>query len=213
MAQNAPPIVLSANAFEKIAPAAYHRRFFARNLRPDSRHFSDFRGTSVQINSVTTAYGSAVVRMGSTMVICGIKGEVAQPDVNFPDRGYFVPNIELSPVASTDFSPGTPSELAQVLSYRLDQVVREGGLLDLTQLCIEEKAAVWTLYADVTVLAYDGNVFDAALLALQTALLYTKLPRAQFDTDTSIVTVTKELIQPILIRRRVYAASFAYFTE
>jgi len=33
-----------------------------------------------------------------------------------------------------------------------------------------ESKAVWTLFADVICLNYDGNVFDAALLAIIAAL-------------------------------------------
>jgi exosome complex RNA-binding protein Rrp42 (RNase PH superfamily) len=37
-------------------------------------------------------------------------------------------------------------------------------------LCIKEGKAVWVLHADIVCLNYDGNILDASLLALTTAL-------------------------------------------
>ncbi|KAJ1988898.1 hypothetical protein H4R33_002270 [Dimargaris cristalligena] len=219
MSSSAPsPFVLSAAAFEKIAPEEYYKRFTSQKIRPDARRFPAFRQTSVQINSISTAYGSSVVRQGNNMVICGIKGEVAEPKFATPKQGYVVPNLELSPICSADFAPGAPSELAQTISHRLDQLVRTGHLLDLEQLCIVEGAAVWTLYVDITCLAFDGNILDAALLALTTALQNTKLPRATFHEETSLITVepTSPSTQSadsatvaLTVARPLFAASFA----
>lgn len=44
------------------------------------------------------------------------------------------------------------------------------NLFPLNSLCIESGKAVWVLYADVVCLNYDGNILDASLLALVTAL-------------------------------------------
>ena len=43
-------------------------------------------------------------------------------------------------------------------------------LLPLTTLCIAPQRSVWCLYVDATCINYDGNVFDAALLAMVAAL-------------------------------------------
>ena len=37
-------------------------------------------------------------------------------------------------------------------------------------LCIEPAKAVWVLYVDATCINYDGNAFDATLLAMVAAL-------------------------------------------
>jgi len=44
-------------------------------------------------------------------------------------------------------------------------------VIDLETLCIEEKKAVWVLFADIVCVNYDGNVFDACVIALITALM------------------------------------------
>jgi len=43
-------------------------------------------------------------------------------------------------------------------------------LLDEEQLVIEKGKAVWYLYVDLYCLDYDGNLFDASLVALLAAL-------------------------------------------
>lgn len=42
-------------------------------MRPDGRGLLEFRPVSINIGTVTTAEGSAVVRVGNTTVICGVK--------------------------------------------------------------------------------------------------------------------------------------------
>lgn len=92
--------------------------------------------------------------------------------------------MDLSPICSSKFRPGPPSELTQTISHHLAQVVASsrslsssstvdggtGGIVDLQQLCIVQGSACWVLYADILCLNYDGNVFDAALIALIAAL-------------------------------------------
>jgi exosome complex component RRP43 len=43
-------------------------------------------------------------------------------------------------------------------------------IVDLADLCIEEGKAVWSLYADIVCINYDGNILDASFLALVCAL-------------------------------------------
>jgi exosome complex component RRP43 len=94
-------------------------------------------------------------------------------------------------MCSPKFKPGPPTEEAQVLSDRLNEVLttfvslmtwREkksylthyikirSNFLPLTTLSIEQGKSVWVLYVDATCINYDGNVFDATLLAMTAAL-------------------------------------------
>jgi exosome complex RNA-binding protein Rrp42 (RNase PH superfamily) len=38
--------------------------------------------------SVSTADGSALIRMGETTMVCGIKAEIAEPDSARPNEGF-----------------------------------------------------------------------------------------------------------------------------
>lgn len=38
--------------------------------------------------SISTADGSALVRLGETTVVCGIKAEIAEPELDAPTTGF-----------------------------------------------------------------------------------------------------------------------------
>ena len=44
--------------------------------------FKSFQG------SVTTADGSALVRLGDTTIVCGVKAEIAEPEIDLPNNGF-----------------------------------------------------------------------------------------------------------------------------
>jgi len=89
-------------------------------------------------------------------------------------------------MCSPKFKPGPPTEEAQVLSDRLNQALLmlvfadhprfvyltlcSSKFLSLKTLCIEKGKSVWSLYVDATCINYDGNAFDATLLAMVAAL-------------------------------------------
>lgn len=38
--------------------------------------------------AVSTADGSSLVRLGDTTVVCGVKAEIAEPDLDAPEDGF-----------------------------------------------------------------------------------------------------------------------------
>lgn len=38
--------------------------------------------------SISTADGSSLVRLGDTTVVCGVKAEIAEPDLDAPEDGF-----------------------------------------------------------------------------------------------------------------------------
>ena len=42
-------------------------------MRPDGRSLQEFRPVSINVGSIKTAEGSAIVKIGNTVVVCGIK--------------------------------------------------------------------------------------------------------------------------------------------
>nr|XP_020634091.1 exosome complex component RRP43-like isoform X3 [Pogona vitticeps] len=78
----------AAGGFRTVEPLEYYRRFLKENCRPDGRDLGEFRTTTVNIGSITTADGSALVKLGNTTVVCGIKAEFATPPADASNRGY-----------------------------------------------------------------------------------------------------------------------------
>ena len=58
--------------------------------------------------------------------------------------------------------------LFNLLSDPLSQF--RSNILPLSSLCIHRGKSVWVLYVDATCINYDGNAFDATLLAMVAAL-------------------------------------------
>ncbi|KAK7503915.1 hypothetical protein BaRGS_00005038 [Batillaria attramentaria] len=116
-----------ADEFRTAQPKEYYRKFLEKDVRPDNRELGEFRPTVLNIGSISTAEGSALIKLGNTTVICGVKGELAEPKTETPKEGYIVPNVELSALCSPQFRPGPPSEQAQVLSQFVADVIKNLG--------------------------------------------------------------------------------------
>ncbi|KAG6917662.1 hypothetical protein DXG01_001637 [Tephrocybe rancida] len=233
---------LKASVFQRLHPRVYLERFLAENVRPDGRATDVWRDVNVNVGvcvsgdlqpteerSISTADGSALVRLGNTTVVCGVKAEIAEPELDREGEGFLVPNLDLPAMCSPKFKPGPPTEEAQVLSDRLNEVLVASGILPLESLCIHPGKAVWVIYVDATCINYDGNVFDATLLAMVAALKNSlsplfiqnlslaqskrtaQLPKATFDEETGRTTCTRKTKSPLHIARTPVAMSFGVF--
>ncbi|KAI9189462.1 hypothetical protein H9P43_000895 [Blastocladiella emersonii ATCC 22665] len=179
--------MLSNESIKRLHPREYLRRFVVEGVRPDARQLAQFRSAEVAVGVIPSAAGSALVTLGETKVICGIKAEVAAPALATPDQGYLVLNVDLPPMASSAFRPGPPAPQAQTLSQLIADLHTRAPMIDMDALCIESGMAAWVLYADMSCLCYDGNVLDAALLALAAALKDVRLPKAVFNEEEGSV--------------------------
>jgi exosome complex component RRP43 len=122
---------LKAAVFQRLHPKTYLQRFLSESVRADGRATDEWRPISVITNSISTANGSALVRMGGTTVVCGVKGEIAEPELQREGEGFLVPNLDLPAMCSPQFKPGPPSEDAQTLSSRLNEAIIKCVLRDL----------------------------------------------------------------------------------
>jgi exosome complex component RRP43 len=125
--------------------------------RANGRTPAQFRTPHINNGSLTHAEGSAVVRIGDTTVVCGIRGELLLAsnvagyrvdqsiDTASPRTGYneakeldlLVPNIELATGCSPAFLPGQPpSTLAQSLSTRIYSLLHSSNLINSEDLRI-----------------------------------------------------------------------------
>lgn len=95
-----------AAIFQRLHPRVYLDRFVQEGIRPDGRDFAEWRDVSINVGaslclhhpissntqilqgSITTANGSSLVRMGKTTVVCGVKAEIAEPELDKPNAGF-----------------------------------------------------------------------------------------------------------------------------
>lgn len=190
--------------FKKLHPSEYLRRFTSNGTRPSGRNLDEFRPLSVACSSIKTAAGSAVVRLGDTAIVAGVKLEISyQPAI--------VPNIDLGPLCSGKFKPGPPNDFAMAMAEKLDALIKTTDLLPPETLVIEPEKAAWVVYVDLMCLNYDGNVFDAAWTALVAALYDTQIPIAKYDQDLQkVVCDGMETVKP-RCGKRTFSSSFSLF--
>lgn len=145
-----------------------------------------------------------MVKLGDTQVLAGVKLEIGEPYPDTPDQGKLIVNAEFLPLAYETFEPGPPDENAIELSRVIDRSLRDSKAIDLSKLVIIPGKKVWTVWIDVYVLDYGGNVSDASMLAAVAALYDAKLPKVEIDNDK--VKVVKEekttqfpIVKPVII--------------
>jgi exosome complex component RRP43 len=147
-----------------ISPSALLHAHLAREppIRPSKRLPSQCRPITLNISSLTHANGSALVRIGDTAVVCGVRAEIlpvseianyrlkqtASASNSVSERGeedsteitnnnLLVPNIELSTGCSPNHLPGSPpSSEAQSLSQRLLSLLTASRLVPVSDLSI-----------------------------------------------------------------------------
>ena len=101
----------SSDIFQRLHPRVYLERFLAEHVRPDGRPFNVARDVAVNVGvsaasasfyahriiffsqpkitgSISTADGSALVRLGNTTVVCGVKAEIAEPELDAGLQGF-----------------------------------------------------------------------------------------------------------------------------
>lgn len=187
----------------KIVKSNYVRGLLAKNEREDSRGMSDFRDLKIQTGLIPNAEGSAQVDLGGTRVLVGVKLDLGEPMEDTPDEGTMAMAAELLPLASPDYETGPPSPEAVELARVVDRGIRAGRCVDMASLKVAEGKA-WNVFVDMSVLNFDGNLFDACTLAAMAALMNTKVPAYE---DEKVI--REKRIKELKIDNIVTSATFA----
>lgn len=152
-AHASPGLSLSRETFAKLTPRNFLQAHLKQPdpIRANGRTPDIFRKPTINTGSLTHCNGSAVVRIGDTAVVCGIRGEillasdiphppdedVAEDDV-IEELGLLVPNVELSTGCSPAHLPGNPpGPLAQSLSYRILSLLYSCNIISPSDLRIQ----------------------------------------------------------------------------
>ncbi|KJZ74809.1 hypothetical protein HIM_05718 [Hirsutella minnesotensis 3608] len=150
----APDAGLSRATFAKLSPYPY----LLANLEPSDKDVpparsngrapGECRPPTANLSSLAHANGSAVVRMGDTTVVCGVRCETiltskipnyraSNDETEIKDYDLLVPNIELATGCAPQFLPGgPPTTLAQTLSTRIYSLLHSSRLVQADDLRI-----------------------------------------------------------------------------
>ncbi|EME49154.1 hypothetical protein DOTSEDRAFT_142863 [Dothistroma septosporum NZE10] len=152
--ESAAALTFARETFAKLTPGPFllaHLKQEPRPVRPNGRQLFESRQPAVNTGSLTHSNGSAVVRVGDTAIVCGVRGEILlasdiphapheDPEEQdlIEELGLLVPNVELSTGCSPAHLPGNPpSTLAQSLSYRVCSLLQDSRCIDASSLRIE----------------------------------------------------------------------------
>ena len=149
--------------------------------RLDGRGFLEMRKLTVIPGVISKAEGSALVMLGNTKVLAGVKLSLGKPFPDTPNEGVLVVNAELYPVGSPFWELG-PSPWATELARVVDRILRSSHAIALDQLVIQPGELCWVVNIDIYPLDDDGNLIDASLYAAVAALLTTQLPTVDMSS-------------------------------
>lgn len=172
--------------------------------RLDLRKFDEYRKIEFRKEFSENAEGSAVVKIGETEVVAGVKMLPDKPYPDTPDQGTISVGAELLPIASPSFESGPPSGQSIELARVVDRGIRESKALDFKELCIREGELSWIVFIDVYALNDSGNLFDASSIAALLSLIDAKIPKIEDDK-----VVKKEYSGKLKLSRKPLLSTFA----
>lgn len=181
---------LQADAFKKLYPREFFTKFIESGIRPDGRPVGRCRATTIGLNVVSTADSSALVKIGSTTALAGVKLEVMPPKQDLPNQGQLAIQVEMTSLASSSHRPGRSSEEATSIQERISSALKSSSALNLEDLCIDPGRAAWCLYLDIYLLDAAGGLMDAALLAAVACLANMQLPHVTVSEQGAVVSAT-----------------------
>ena len=152
----------------------------AEDQRHDGRGRFVGRDTELEINCLQRAEGSAMVRMGDTIVYAGVKFQIMTPYPDRPNQGGLMCSAEVRPVAGRNWEPGPPSPESIELGRVVDRGIRESGCINTEDLCLIPGEKAWQVILDLFAISDDGNLFDAFALAGIAALKSAIVPAERF---------------------------------
>ncbi|KAH7041087.1 ribosomal protein S5 domain 2-type protein [Microdochium trichocladiopsis] len=196
-------------------PSLNERAFVVQALheghRLDGRALDQFRKLELTFGD---QYGVADVTLGKTRVLAKVSAEVTVPYTDRPFDGIFTISTELSPMASPAFEVNRPTETEVLLSRLLEKTIRRSNALDTESLCLVAGQKCWSVRADLHVLSHDGNLIDAACLAVVAALRHFRKPDTSMEGETlTIYTPAEREPVPLSWLHSPFCVTFSFYGE
>ena len=84
----------------------------SKGTRLDGRSLNQHRKVEIQTGLIEKANGSAMVSLGNTQVIAGVKVDKGTPFPDTPNKGLLIVGAEVLPLAAAYVEAGPPDESA-----------------------------------------------------------------------------------------------------
>ncbi|MBS3070261.1 exosome complex protein Rrp42 [Candidatus Micrarchaeota archaeon] len=190
-------------AIIKEVTEAFVKDLVKNGKRQDSRDFSSYREIRVEKGIIQNDEGSALVQLGDTKVLCGIKFDLMVPFPDRPDEAVVMVGAEFSPMAHPDFEPGPPREDSIELARVVDRAIRSADCIDSSTLPRTEEK-VMAIFIDLHILDNCGNLIDAASLAAMAALKNAQVPKINGEGKI----IREDFSGPLALKRSAVVCSF-----
>lgn len=183
---------MEVDAFRRLFPLQFHERHLRESIRPDGRPLGKARETTLALDAVSSANGSALAKIGCTTILAAIKLEVMTPTLESPDEGCVAIDFHMPPICSPIVRPGRPADAAPVVAKQLSDTIMSSGMIDLKELSLVPGKAAWMAYLDIYCLDADGCLFDAALLSAVAAFSHLQIPVVSLSDEGRVVLVSDD---------------------
>ncbi|KAK0197440.1 ribosomal protein S5 domain 2-type protein [Armillaria mellea] len=172
----------------------------------------------LEIRAPKLIYGSELgyveCALGKTRVIANVDAKMVKPLPERPFEGILTIHSEISPMASSEYELGRPSEEEVTITRMLDKVLRRSDAIDKESLCILAGQRVWHLRLTLHFLSDAGNLLDCACLAGIVALKHFRRPEVEVIGDEVIVHSPSERAPvPLVIHHTPFCLTFAFFPD
>ncbi|XP_074593503.1 uncharacterized protein LOC141849182 [Brevipalpus obovatus] len=184
-----------------------NRDFIAKSVnedkRIDGRGMRDFRELNIGFG---LEYGSCIVSLGATKVMCNISYQVVEPKIAKPCEGILNIRLDLSAMMVHN------REESVEISRLIEKNIRDSKCLDMESLCILAGDKVIQLDADLIALNEDGNVTECCSIALLASLSHYRRPDITIkDGEMIIHSFDEHHPIPLHILHSPYCTSFSFF--
>lgn len=183
------PFAMDAAVYRKLHPRSYLRRFLTdASVRADGRALNAARRANLTAGSVSSALGSAMVKLGRTTAVAGISGKLVPPAPGADAAcGTLDVSVHVLPLAGAGHvgssgasGGGLNADVACIAAFVRETVA---GHVELASLCVEKETLVWALKLTLYCVDHDGNMEDAMVFAATAALLDVRLPTVRMIDD------------------------------
>uniref|UniRef100_A0A6G1SD32 Ribosomal RNA-processing protein 43 n=1 Tax=Aceria tosichella TaxID=561515 RepID=A0A6G1SD32_9ACAR len=186
-----------AEEFRVLRPYEFHCQLIKKGQRADGRKLDEFRDIKLEVDAISTADSSSLVKLGNTSLVCGCITRLSKKTDNSNESDDINIHVELPPICSSPTGHRT-QHTAQLLTKTLKNVLDDMKCLDRNCLSVDNENLSWSIDVEVICLNYDGCLLDAALIAVLAALKSLKL------TDE-----TSGISQKFILNKMPIRSSFA----
>ena len=176
--------------------------------REDKRYQCDYRKLTIRH---LYANGQVEVKLGKTIVISQIIPKLVKPYSDRPNEGQLVFNIDTNNLKpNTDYNSKNEdlNEFRNRINIFLEKTLKESKAFDTYSLCIIPGKLAWKMVIDVNIINNEGNVLDAALIAVLSSWLTIKVP---FFIEKEGKLINNNKFVNLTVLHKPYISTFGIF--